>query len=135
MRLRIGSTSISGSDGKEAGYKDGYRKLQNVLLWEAVIQSPYTIDMPEAIVRKQITRDLLRKNEAGETLIGRLGINGYYPGNYESMVDDHQWCSEPEKYNIALEFYFQMNGRYGYWEVKFFHTRALKRIPNDLRLR
>lgn len=117
------------------GYKDGYRKLQNVLLWEAVIQSPYTIDMPEAIVRKQITRDLLRKNEAGETLIGRLGINGYYPGNYESMVDDHQWCSEPEKYNIALEFYFQMNGRYGYWEVKFFHTRALKRIPNDLRLR
>ena len=106
-----------------------------MLLWEAVIQSPYTIDMPEAIVRKQITRDLLRKNEAGETLIGRLGINGYYPGNYESMVDDHQWCSEPEKYNIALEFYFQMNGRYGYWEVKFFHTRALKRIPNDLRLR
>lgn len=126
---------VVASGEKEYRYKDGYRKLQNVLLWEAVIQSPYTIDMPEAIVRKQITRDLLRKNEAGETLIGRLGINGYYPGNYESMVDDHQWCSEPEKYNIALEFYFQMNGRYGYWEVKFFHTRALKRIPNDLRLR
>lgn len=126
---------VVASGEKEYRYKDGYRKLQNVLLWEAVIQSPYTIDMPEAIVRKQITRDLLRKNEAGETLIGRLGINGYYPGNYESMVDDHQWCSEPEKYNIALEFYFQMNGRYGYWEVKFLHTRALKRIPNDLRLR
>lgn len=123
------------SGEKEHRYKDKYRKLQTVLLWEAVIQSPYTVDIPEAIVRKQITEDLLRKNEVGETLIGRLGIDGYYPGNYEGMVDDHQWCSEPEKYNIALEFHFQMNGRYGYWEVKFFHTKALKRIPNDLRLR
>lgn len=122
------------SGEKEYRYKDGYRKLQNVLLWEVVIQSPYTIDMSEAIARKQITMDLLKKNEAEETLIGRLGINGYYPGKYEDMVDDQQWCSEPEKYNIALEFHFQMNGRHGYWEVKFLHTKALQRIPNDLRL-
>ena len=124
---------ISGE--KELRYKDGYRRWQSVSLWETVIQSPYAIDMPEAIARIQITRNLLKKDESGKTLLGRLGINSYYPGSYADMVDGHQEDLDPKKNNIALDFHFQMNGRYGYWEVKFLHTKALQLIPSDLRLR
>lgn len=116
-------------------YKDGHRRQQEVLLWETVIQSPYTIDVPEEVVRKQIADELLQKDGTGRSQMNRLGIDAYYRGCYSDMMDDRQWCSEPEQYNIALEFYFQMNGRYGYWEVKFYHTKAIQAIPHDMRLR
>lgn len=104
---------ISGEKGYR--YKVGYREWQDVVLWEAVIQSPYMIDMPEEIARKQIIYELLREDDTGESLLNRLGIDAYYPGDYDEMINDSRWCSEPDLYNIALKFQFQMNGRYGYW--------------------
>ena len=43
--------------------------MTRVMLWETVIQSPYSIDLPEGLVRKQITDELTRVNEDGESLI------------------------------------------------------------------
>lgn len=123
------------SGEKEYRYKDGNRQWRDVMLWETTIQSPYAVDMPEPIARRLISDELLKKNEGGKSLLNRLGIHGYYPGSYADMIEDQRWCSHPEQYNIALEFYFQVNGRYGYWEVKFYHTKALSLIPQELRLR
>lgn len=123
------------SGEKEHRYKDGNRQWRDVMLWETTIQSPYAVDMPEPLARRLISGELLKKNEEGKSLLNRLGIHGYYSGSYADMIEDRRWCSHPEQYNIALEFYFQVNGRYGYWEVKFYHTKALCLIPRELRLR
>lgn len=124
---------ISGEKGYR--YKAGYRSWEEVRLWETVIQSPYTIDMPEEVVRKQISDELLHEDDAGGSLISRLGIDACYKGSYPEMIYDTEWNLEPRGDNIAFEFFYQMNGRYGYWEVKFYHTTALQAIPHDMRLR
>lgn len=123
------------SGEKEYRYRDGSRRWQKALLWETVIQSPYAIDLPVEVARRQIIEDLLQKNELGEAMIYRLGLEACYDGSYEAMIDDKQWCATPEQYNIMLQPKFQANGRYGYWEVIFFHTKPLGVVPKDMRLR
>lgn len=123
------------SGEKEHRYRDGNRSWRKVLLWETVIQSPYTIDLSEEVARKQIMDELLHQDAAGERLIYRLGLDAFYDGSYGAMMDDRRWCAEPAQYNIMLKPRFQANGRYGYWEVIFFHTKPLGVIPKELRLR
>ena len=46
--------SVVFSTEKEHRYGKG-KNMTRVMLWETVIQSPYSIDLPEGLVRKQIT--------------------------------------------------------------------------------
>ena len=71
--------SVVFSTEKEYRYGKG-KNIIRVMLWETVIQSPYSIDLPEGLVRKQITDELTRVNEDGESLICRIGIDSFYPG-------------------------------------------------------
>ena len=122
------------SGEKEHQFKDGNRRVKRVLLWETVIQSPYVVDFPEAQIRKQILEELLRKDEDGYRLIDRLGINGYYGKGYGSMIEDREWCAEPERFNIMLKPKFRANFRAGYWEVVCLHTKPLDVVPKDMRV-
>lgn len=123
------------SGEKEYSYKDASRRWRKEMLWETVVQSPYEIDMPEEVVRRQITEDLLRKNEDGECLIYKLGIDRYYPDDYSTMVEDQRWSNDSGLYNVMMKPRFQANGRYGYWEVIFLHTKPIGVVPKELRLR
>lgn len=122
------------SGEKEHRYKDGNRRWKKKLLWETVIQSPYTVDLSEPLARKQITDELIRNDEAGNCMIYRIGIGGFYPGSYAAMIDDREWCAEPEKFNIMLQPQFRANFRSGYWEVVFFHTKPLGIVPKEMRV-
>ena len=77
--------SVVFSTEKEHRYGKG-KNMTRVMLWETVIQSPYSIDLPEGLVRKQITDELTRVNEDGESLICRIGIDSFYPGSYAAML-------------------------------------------------
>lgn len=123
---------VAFSGEKEYHYRDG-RKPRRKLLWETVIQSPYTMDCPEQIARKQISEKLLQSDEDG--LIKKIGIDALYGGRYETMMDDRKWCAEPGQYNIMLKPTFRANFRSGYWETSFFHTKPLGVVPWDMRLR
>lgn len=122
------------SGEKDYRYKIGRRNMITVRLWETVIQSPYTVDMPEDLARSQIKEELIRKDDAGVSLINRIGVNRYYPGSYADMVDDPQWCEELENSNIMLELNLRVNFRSGYWEAVFFHTKPLGVVPKDMRV-
>lgn len=121
------------SGEKEHQFKDGNRRVKRVLLWETVIQSPYVVDFPETQVRKQILRELIQKDNDGHRLIDRLGINGYYTKGYGSLLEDREWCTEPERFNIMLKPKFRANFRAGYWEVVCLHTKPLDVVPKDMR--
>lgn len=122
------------SGEKEHQFKDENRRVKRVLLWETVIQSPYVVDFPEAQIRKQILEELLRKDEDGYRLIDRLGINGIYNKGYGSMIEDREWCTGPDKFNIMLKPKFRANFRAGYWEVICLHTKPLNVVPKDMRV-
>lgn len=121
------------SGEKEYRYREN-KRWRKKLLWETVIQSPYTVDMPEKLARKQITEELIQKDEAGSCLIYKIGIQGFYPGSYEDMLDDTEWCETPGKYNIMLKPNFRVNFRSGYWEAIFLHTKPLRVVPKEMRI-
>lgn len=111
---------ISGE--KELRYKDGNRNLKKALLWETVIQSPYSIEFTEKQARRQIMEELLRKDDESRSLLSQIGIEGLYNKSYGSLLYDKAYCQEPEQFNIMLKPKFRANFRAGYWEVVFFHT-------------
>lgn len=119
---------------KEYRYKVGNRHWRETKLWETVIQSPYTIDLPEELARKQIMDDLLGPDECLDGLVCRIGINAFYPGSYEEFEYNQERGESPEEQNVMLEPHLQANGRYGYWEVVFFHTKPLSTIPKEMRI-
>mgnify|MGYP001015103486 CR=1 FL=1 len=112
--------SVVFSTEKEHRYGKG-KNMTRVMLWETVIQSPYSIDLPEGLVRKQITDELTRVNEDGESLICRIGIDSFYPGSYAAMMKNRNkrpWyeipeeTDEPEEHkeeNIMLLPHFRAN--------------------------
>lgn len=122
------------SEETDYQYKDGNRRVKRVLLWKTVIQSPYVVDFPEAQIRKQVLEELLQEDEDGHRLIDRLGINGIYNKGYGSMIEDREWCAEPERFNIMLKPKFRANFRAGYWEVVCLHTKPLGVVPKDMRV-
>lgn len=125
---------VVSSEETDHQYKDGNRRVKRALLWKTVIQSPYVVDFPEAQIRKQVLEELLQEDEDGHRLIDRLGINGIYSKGYGSMIEDQEWCAEPEKYNIMLKPKFKANFRAGYWEVICLHTKPLDVVPKDMRV-
>ena len=124
---------ISGE--KELRYKDGNRNLKKALLWETVIQSPYSIEFTEKQARRQIMEELLRKDDESRSLLSQIGIEGLYNKSYGSLLHDRAYCQEPERFNIMLKPKFRANFRAGYWEVVFFHTKPLDSVPKELRPR
>ena len=65
---------------KEHRYGTG-KYMRRVLLWETVIQSPYGVDLPEELVRKQVTEELTCEGATENSLIHRIGIDEFYPGS------------------------------------------------------
>ena len=123
------------SEETEHQYKDGNRHMKRVMLWKTVIQSPYMIDFPVELMRKQILEELSQKDEDGRRLIDKLGINGIYNKGYGSMIADREWCAEPGRYNIMLKPKFRANFKAGYWEIICLHTKPLNVVPKDMRAR
>ena len=110
------------------------RKNYKIVLWETVLQSPYTIDFTEELARKQITEELFEKDENGDFFITKIGITAGYPSGYAAMIENNEWAKEHKKYNVMLERKLRMNFRTGYWEIAFYHTKPLSCVPKDMRM-
>lgn len=117
---------------KEHRYKDGNRRWRSVMLWETVLETPYAVDLEVAEVRRLI-QELFQKDEAGNWLIQRIGINGNYPKGYAEMIDDKDWREDYRQYNVMLERRLKANYRTGFWEISFLHTKSLAAVPADMR--
>lgn len=117
---------------KEHRFKDESRNWCSVMLWETVLETPYTVDFEVAEVRELI-RELFQKDEAGKWLIQRIGINGNYPEGYADMIYDKDWREDYHKYNVMLDRRLKANYRTCFWEIVFLHTKSLITVPMDMR--
>ena len=105
------------------------------MLWETVLQSPYSVDFTEEQART-LTEELVQQNENGETIVGRIGIDTYYHGSYEELLyEQRRSARQEESRNIMLKPRLRANYKTGYWEVIFLHTKPLGIVPTEMRVR
>ena len=101
-----------------------------VHLWETVIQTPYVVSFTAEQAMTE-TQELFERDEQGDWMIGRLGIDNEYDGKYEEMLADRQ-CTTWRNYNIIVEKIFKANAKAGYWEIIITHTKPLDNIGTEL---
>lgn len=124
---------VVSSTEKEYRYKVNRRDFETVILWETVLQTPYPIDFTEEQAREE-TKELIGNDGRGNWLIARLGINMYYGGDYEDLLENSKWNDpQPEEHNIMFKGRLRANYRAGYWEIIFSHTKPLGIVPADMR--
>lgn len=122
---------VLSSAERDYSYRIG-KKAAKAKLWETALQSPYSIDFTDEQARRLIEEALLQRKEEQESLMEKLGIDAYYPDKYENMIQDQEIARQAKGKNVMMEQRLRANYRAGYWEVIFFHTRALERIPKKM---
>lgn len=126
---------VVSSTEKPYRYKVDQRHWKVAMLWETVLETPYSIDFTEEQAREQ-TKELIGNDGQGVWLVGQLGINASYSGEYETMLADKDWNPQQKKeWNIMLKRRLRANYKTGYWEVIFSHTKPLGVVPEDMRAR
>ena len=125
---------VVNSEEKETGFRAGSKRLHKVMLWETTIQSPYSVQMTEEVVRKQITDDLFPSGEVW--IVGRIGITGKFNGSYEKFLEWKRKNPEDSFYdgNVVITRQQRLKRRFRleYWEVAIVHTKPLGDVPEDL---
>ena len=122
---------VVSSTEKAYRYKVDRQNWKTVMLWETVLETPYFIDFTEEQAREQ-TKELT----GSVWLVGRLGINASYGGEYEDMLAEKEWSAQQKReMNIMLKRRLRANYKTGYWEVIFSHTKPLGVVPADMRAR
>lgn len=124
---------------KEYRYREN-KRWKKVLLWETAIQSPYTVDLPQDLIRKQIYLELLRNYDSDTQcpLIDEIGIDGTYEfgsASYEAMIHDIEFCAITKGMNIIVQLHYRANYKIGYWEIVCLHTLPLAEVPKEWRYR
>ena len=130
---------VISSTEKVYRYKDAYGKLQDNLLWETILEMPYTVDFEPEKIKRLFLEDLFIPDENERWKIGEIGINATYfadeenmiEGKFEEIIVDYNWGERDEykQYNVVFEPQIKANYRTGYWEIIFYHTKPLKNVP------
>lgn len=128
---------VTYSAEKEYRYKIDRRSWGRVMLWETVLQSPYSADFTEQQARTQIWKDLFAPYGDKAWEIGRLGINEEYEGKYDAMLEEEDWNTRYAPSNVLLmsESKLRLNFNQLYWELVIQHTLPLGIVPPDMRAR
>jgi hypothetical protein len=123
------------SSEKKYRYKLDRRRTGLATLWETIIQTPYSVEFTEEQVKAQIKEELFP--QGGQWLMGKIGINGRYNGDYEDLVHDEKMGPDFLERNIVLSGQqgLMRNFKTGYWDIKLTHTRSLGQVPAEMRAR
>lgn len=111
--------------------RDIYKKMGNKaegIVWETVLQTPFSTEFTEEIARKEIKKQLL-SNEGG-WLLGELGINKLIETRYLMLVA--QYPDDVKNDNIAYSMRLRANYKQGYWEYIVLHTKPIGKVPKNM---
>ena len=100
-------------------------KLDEYEVWQTTIQTPYTVNIPENMVREYAYAELV------PDLIRRIGIEDVL----EMSLKDYVLSPAYESDNISHRFHLQAAYRTGYWSVILRHSNPLTAVPDDMRIR
>ena len=140
-REHTGYVVISSSEVKYI-YK-AKRTTRSVLLWETVLQSPYTVAFSEDQARHLIFDAL----DDQDSLLFQLGIEYIVSVSYEDLLKDpiEKWKAsndgeadipdiDPTQENTLFlpQCRLRANFRAGYWEITLSHSLPLGPVPAEM---
>lgn len=128
---------VTYSAEKECRYKIDRRSWGRVLLWETVLQSPYSAEFTGEQAKRQIWEDLFTAYGDEPWKIGRLGIDEEYDGKYEDLISESGWVTRYATKNVLLmpEVKLRLNFNVSFWEIVIQHTQPIGVVPPDMRAR
>lgn len=121
---------VLSSRQKKYRYKRDRNHWDEVLLWETVIQTPYSVEFSAEQAMTE-SAELFARDESGNWLVGRLGLDFVYNGRYEDLISDAKFVNW-QNYNVIIEKIYNANGKVGYWEIVLTHTLPLDNITAEL---
>ena len=104
-------------------------KMEHAMLWETVIQTPFSVDFTEEQVRQQTG------TEEALLLLQKIGITADHSADCEKK-GMHEVLKGPGKTgNVILSRFLRANFRAGYWELTLLHNKSLGLVPKEMRPR
>lgn len=129
-------TISDSADGGKKGKQKTAKWLAIVMVWETVLQSPYSVDFTEEQARYQIHEDLMQHEDGKEWALSRIGI---------CEKPDPKFC-DPFEYNEIMEnenvlVRYQLRANYqarrgektGFWDIILVHQKPIPQVPKDMR--
>ena len=104
-------------------------KMEHAMLWETVIQTPYSVDFTEEQVRQQTG------TEEALLLLQRIGITADHSADCEKNGMNEVLKGPGKTGNVILSRFLRANFRAGYWELILLHTKSLGLVPKEMRPR
>lgn len=117
---------VKRSTEKEYRFSYGGR-WYTLMLWETVIETPYTVDHSSEDAAELIEELFVGKQTDREWIISDLGITR----RYLSLKAFHEeWAARkaPED-NTSIEQRLSANYKSGFWEIQLLHTKPLDVVP------
>ena len=111
----------------EYRYRVG-KEEKRVMLWETVIESPYSVNFTVEQARKQIDSELFGE----EWLIGKIGVDVQWLMEYGKIIHKEQYKRECVNKNVVVRQQLRANYSRGYWEIILLHTKPLCNVPDDM---
>lgn len=113
----------------EYRYRTSSKHEKKVMLWETIIESPYSVKFTDEQARKQMDLELFG---SGEWLIGKVGINARWLIGYENLINEDDYKNDLINKNVVVRSQLRGNYKNGYWEIVLLHTKPLVDVPDDM---
>lgn len=104
-------------------------KMEHAMLWETVIQTPFSVDFTEEQVRQQTG------TEEALLLLQRIGITADHSADCEKNGMNEVLKGPGKTGNVILSRFLRANFRAGYWELTLLHNKSLGLVPKEMRPR
>ena len=104
-------------------------KMEHAMLWETVIQTPFSVDFTEEQVRQQTG------TEEALLLLQRIGITADHSADCAKNGMNEVLKGPGKTGNVILSRFLRANFRAGYWELTLLHNKSLGLVPKEMRPR
>jgi len=112
----------------EYRYRVG-KEEKRVMLWETIIESPYSVKFSDEQAREQIQSELFNNSDWA---IGKIGIDAQWLIGYEKMIAKKEYKENYINKNVVVRQQLRANYSRGYWEIILLHTKPLSNVPDDM---
>lgn len=112
----------------EYRYRVG-KEEKRVMLWETIIESPYSVKFSDEQARKQIDSELFNNDN---WFIGKIGIDAQWLIGYEKMIAKKEYKENYINKNVVVRQQLRANYSRGYWEIILLHTKPLSNVPDEM---
>ena len=99
--------------------------LEQAVLWETTLQTPFASNLPETHLRGLIEEIFSTGGEVRHPL-PNIGFDGWTEENFKKTIANSIWKKENSDRNVVVRIRRRADFKKGYWEIMLLHTKPLR---------